>query len=66
MAENAKKTDPDSVTRTSTDVESRDAGTVNKPAPPEDTPRTSTDVESRDAEQEKDSRPPKKPDPPRG
>jgi hypothetical protein len=66
MIEEGKKPDHDSVTRTNTEIDSRDTGTPRRPAPPEDTPRTGHDVDSRDAERKDANRPPVQPDTPRG
>lgn len=66
MAEEVKKPDPGSVTRTNTEPESRGTEKPLRPAPSEDTPRTGTEVESRDAEPKDINRPPEQPDTPRG
>jgi hypothetical protein len=66
MVEEDERPGHDSVTRTNTEIESRDAETPRKPAPPEDNPRTNTEIESRGAEPKDANRPPEKPDTPRG
>jgi hypothetical protein len=66
MSEKVNRPDPDSVTRTNTEVESRGAESSPRPAPPEDTQRTNTEIESRTAEEKNPSRPPEPPDTPRG
>jgi len=65
MSEKVNRPDPDTITRTNTEIESRGAESPSTPAPPEDTPRTNTEVESRSADQ-KPVRPPEPPDTLRG
>ena len=68
MADKVNSPDPDSVTRTNTEIETRGATTPAKPTtPPEDTLRTNTEIETRSAtgEQGNPNRPAEQPDTPR-